>query len=83
MRNFFLCFIISGQMILADDVTLWISSADDNSVGVSMIADEEIYGFQMMFSVEEGPENIFAPIQALDGAGQLPGEPTAPATARE
>ncbi|MEC7926936.1 MAG: FlgD immunoglobulin-like domain containing protein [Candidatus Neomarinimicrobiota bacterium] len=64
MRRLILCFIVPGQLVLADDVTLWISSADDNSVGVSMIAEEEIYGFQMMFSVEEGPENIFAPVDS-------------------
>ena len=64
MRRLILCFIVPGQLVLADDVTLWISSADENSVGVSMIAEEEIYGFQMMFSVEEGPENIFAPVDS-------------------
>ena len=64
MKRFLLFYIISGHLILADDVTLWISSADENSVAVSMEAQEEIFGFQMMFGVDGGPENIFAPVDS-------------------
>ena len=65
MRKLFLCFIISGHLLLANDVTLWISSADDNGVTVSMVAEEEVYGFQMTFGVEQGPEDIFAPVDSV------------------
>ena len=65
MRKFLLYFIIFGQLLLADDVTLWISSADDNGVAVSMVAEEEIFGFQMTFGVEDGLEDIFAPVDSV------------------
>ena len=65
MKRFLLFFIISGHLLLADDVTLWISSADDNAVAVSMVAEEEIFGFQMTFGVEGGPEDIFAPVDSV------------------
>ena len=64
MKRFLLFYIISGHLLLADDVTLWVSSADETSVAVSMVAQEEIYGFQMMFGVDGGPENIFAPVDS-------------------
>ena len=65
MKKFLLSCIISYQVLLADDVTLWISSADDNGVAVSMVAEEDIYGFQMTFGVEGEPENVFAPVDSV------------------
>ena len=64
MKRLLLFCIISGHLLLADDVTLWISSADEISVSVSMVAQEDIYGFQMMFGVDGGPENIFTPVDS-------------------
>ncbi len=64
MKKISFCLVLINQLIFADDVTLWISSADDNSIIVSMIAEEDIFGFQMSFSIENGPENIFAPVDS-------------------
>jgi hypothetical protein len=64
MRRLSLCFIILGHFVLADDVTLWISNADDNSVAVSMVSEAEIFGFQLEFGIDDGPENLFAPVDS-------------------
>ena len=49
------------QITLAEDISIWISNAQQNSVSVSMVANTEVVGFQFGIDVSGFEGDLFAP----------------------
>ena len=49
------------QITLAEDINIWISNVQQNSVSVSMVANTEVVGFQFGIDVSEFEGDLFAP----------------------
>ncbi len=64
MKKYFSLLFLTSSLIFCDDLNLWVSFADDNSIEVSMVSHVEFFGFQMEFGVEGDTENLFAPVDS-------------------
>ena len=53
------------QITLAEDISIWISNAQQNSVSVSMVANTEVVGFQFGIDVLEFEGDLFAPVDSI------------------
>ena len=53
------------QITLAEDINIWISSADQNSVSISMAAYTEVVGFQLGVDVLGFEGDLFAPSDSI------------------
>ncbi|SVA23486.1 uncharacterized protein METZ01_LOCUS76340 [marine metagenome] len=53
------------QITLAEDINIWISNVQQNSVSVSMVANTEVVGFQFGIDVSEFEGDLFAPVDSI------------------
>ena len=53
------------QITLAEDINIWISNAQQNSVTVSMVANTGVVGFQFGIDVSEFEGDLFAPVDSI------------------
>ena len=64
MNKLFLVLLLT-QITLAEDINIWISNAQQNSVSVSMVANTEVVGFQFGIDVLEFEGDLFAPMDSI------------------
>ena len=53
------------QITLAEDINIWISNVQQNSVSVSMVANTGVVGFQFGIDVSEFEGDLFAPVDSI------------------